>query len=314
MAFCKYCGVPLGEAAISFCPNCGKPIAANINEATAQTAGVVDTANAAAAQISGVVDTANAAAAQTSGDYIQTANAYAARSAGVVDTANAAAARSAGVVDTANAYAAQEEYRPYNASREIPPQGPSYQQPAYQQPAYQQATTQQPRKKKVGLIIGIAVVVLLLFWGILAAIIVPPILKAFKTDSIDNWLGEFNGTVTVKGYGSDYDYVDGTYNCYAIIGGSDGKEFLEFYSSDMDVYNNIDFSYGESPIASMYVKLEDGKLVPVIDDDAFVIDEALTSEKASAFVLTNTSYLHIEYTYEDPEFDGGMVIVFDVKK
>ena len=139
----------------------------------------------------------------------------------------------------------------------------------------------------------------------------------------DEWQGIYYGTVKVIGFGNDYSGIEEEYEGYAIVKiPSDDFPFMEIYSDDFDIWDNIDFSYDGQALVSMYVNLTDDMMQPVVYKfgDAYVIDVSLTDADAQVFTAKSDgkspARIVAQYNYEDPEdgADGGMLMLFDLTK
>ena len=137
------------------------------------------------------------------------------------------------------------------------------------------------------------------------------------------WQGYYEGTVFCTGFGDSYDGVEARYNAYAIVRDpEDDFPFLEIYSDDFDVWDNVSFAYEDQALVSMYVSLSDDEMLPVVYKfgDAYVIDVSLTDSEAQVFKSSSDgrhdAKIEAQYDYYDPEIDGegGMVLEFDLTK
>ena len=139
----------------------------------------------------------------------------------------------------------------------------------------------------------------------------------------EEWQGYYEGTVNVIGYGEGYEGFEAEYVAYGIVRDPDDDyPYMEIYSDDFDVWDNVSFSYEDQALVSMYVMLSDSDLTPVVYKfgDAYVIDESLTDSDVQAFAATSdgrhTAKIEAEYQYTDPELDseGGLTLQFDLTK
>ncbi len=142
----------------------------------------------------------------------------------------------------------------------------------------------------------------------------------------DEWQGFYYGTLQVVGFGDDYESVETEFEVYAIVRAPDDDHpFLEIYSDEFDIWDNVDFSYDGQPLASMYVELSDDTMLPVVYEfgDAYVVDVSLTEEEAQAFKTVSDgktpARIRAEYSYIDPELvqngqDCGLLMLFDLTK
>ena len=137
------------------------------------------------------------------------------------------------------------------------------------------------------------------------------------------WQGYYEGTVTCTGFGDEYDGIESEYTAYAIVRDpEDDFPFLEIYSDDFDIWDNVSFAYEDQALVSMYVDLTDDELLPVVYKfgDAYVIDVSLTDSEAQVFKSSSDgrhdAKIEAQYDYYDPELDseGGMVLEFDLTK
>ncbi|MBO4899357.1 MAG: hypothetical protein J5509_03640 [Lachnospiraceae bacterium] len=137
------------------------------------------------------------------------------------------------------------------------------------------------------------------------------------------WQGYYEGVVTCTGFGEEYDGINAEYIAYAIVRDpEDDFPFLEIYSDDFDIWDNVSFAYEDQALVSMYVDLTDDEMLPVVYKfgDAYVVDVSLTDSEAQVFKCTSDgrhdAKIEATYDYYDPELDseGGMVLEFDLRK
>ena len=142
----------------------------------------------------------------------------------------------------------------------------------------------------------------------------------------DEWQGFYYGTIQVIGFGDSYEGVKAEFEAYALVKAPDDDHpFLEIYSDDFDIWNNVDFSYDGQALVSMYVELSDDTMLPVVlkSGDAYVVDVSLTDKEVQAFKTVSDgktpARIRTEYNYIDPELtksdkNGGLLLLFDLTK
>ena len=137
------------------------------------------------------------------------------------------------------------------------------------------------------------------------------------------WQGYYEGVVTCTGFGEEYDGIEAEYIAYAIVRDpEDDFPFMEIYSDDFDIWDNVSFAYEDQALVSMYVDLTDDEMLPVVYKfgDAYVVDVSLTDSEAQVFKCSSDgrhdAKIEATYDYYDPELDseGGMVLEFDLRK
>ena len=137
------------------------------------------------------------------------------------------------------------------------------------------------------------------------------------------WQGYYEGTVTCTGFGDEYEGIDSEFVAYAIVRDpEDDFPFMEIYSDDFDIWDNVSFAYEDQALVSMYVDLTDDEMIPVVYKfgDAYVVDVSLTDSEAQVFKNSTDgrrdAKIEATYEYYDPELDseGGMILEFDLTK
>ena len=130
--------------------------------------------------------------------------------------------------------------------------------------------------------------------------------------TVSDWYGNYHGTVYLYGNGS-WAGDDPVWDCTATVATTDGGDYFEVYSDDMDLWGmEWDSSY---PVITFWVDLTDTRMTADTVNDAWVLDaNDLGGVEMYWDCYDVDDWFYVTYDYYDSDYQGGYYVYIELQK